>query len=109
MISLQPIHIYRLGFAADSYPRFIIPTEIYDVEKKTSKKLFDYQSRTQLYEHMVEFIQKLFFKYAFAVVTIMIRQRFLVFHFACHAILQICASQPERTESGDRRECFMSY
>lgn len=53
----------RLGFAADSYPRFIIPTEIYNVEKKATKKLFEYKSKTELYEQMVEFIQKLFFKY----------------------------------------------
>lgn len=53
----------KLGFAADSYPRFIIPTETYDVDTKTTKKLFDYSSKTELYERMVEFIQKLFFKY----------------------------------------------
>lgn len=92
----------RLGFAADSYPRFIIPTETYDVDSKTTKKLFDYETRTQLYEQMVEFIQKLFFKYEpinAPEPPSVPPSSYVAFPFI---IFQICAGQSERTKGGDR-------
>lgn len=56
---------FRLGFASDSYPRFIIPTENYDINTGKSSKLFNNDismDSSKFYEEMVDFVQSIFFK-----------------------------------------------
>jgi len=57
------LNLYRLGFAAESFPRFIIPTEINNNDKNITQNLFIYKTLTELYDNVVNFFQKLFFKY----------------------------------------------
>jgi actin-related protein 10 len=63
VIALNYFLSFRLGFAAEPCPRFIIPTEVRNSANGKHKKLFDYKNQQELYDQMVEFVQKLFFKY----------------------------------------------
>lgn len=53
----------RLGFAAEAYPRMIMPTELVLTTTGETKRLFDYVSTDQLYDQIVDFLQLVFFKY----------------------------------------------
>lgn len=59
----------KLGFAGESHPRSIIPSEVLDHRTRSSsqttpnKKLFDYASESELYDQLVEFLKTIFFKY----------------------------------------------
>uniref|UniRef100_U5EI79 Putative actin-related protein 10 n=1 Tax=Corethrella appendiculata TaxID=1370023 RepID=U5EI79_9DIPT len=53
----------KLGFAGESYPRIIIPSDITNCEHQTTKKVYDYDNEDQLYDQLVEFIKTIFFKY----------------------------------------------
>lgn len=54
----------RLGFVAEPFPRSIIPTEVISGSSPTtSKPLFKYTSELELYDHVVDFIQTIFFKH----------------------------------------------
>lgn len=56
--------IHRLGFVADPYPRAIIPTEIMSGTSPTTvKNLFSYNTKDELYDQVVDFVQTLFFKH----------------------------------------------
>lgn len=55
----------RVGFAADAYPRYIIPSELRDPSTNTVTNLFDTKSADKFYERMLDFVQNLFFKNAF--------------------------------------------
>uniref|UniRef100_A0A0K8TTD1 Putative actin 3 isoform n=1 Tax=Tabanus bromius TaxID=304241 RepID=A0A0K8TTD1_TABBR len=52
----------KLGYAAEAYPRFIIPSEIVTEENETIK-LFNLNDENELYDNLVEFLKKIFFKY----------------------------------------------
>lgn len=54
---------YRLGFAAEAYPRMIMPTELVLTTTGETKRLFDYVGPEQLYDQIVDFLQLVFFKY----------------------------------------------
>uniref|UniRef100_A0A1B0ALV7 Actin-related protein 10 n=1 Tax=Glossina palpalis gambiensis TaxID=67801 RepID=A0A1B0ALV7_9MUSC len=53
----------KLGFAAEAYPRKIIPTEYISSANGESKKLFNYETLQEFYDQMVDFLQMIFFKY----------------------------------------------
>lgn len=54
----------KLGFAAEAHPRFIIPSAVCGaLESNVPKKLFNYANVTELYDQIVEFLQKIFFKH----------------------------------------------
>lgn len=55
--------ISRLGFAAEAYPRHIIPSTITDIITKKVTNILQYENETKLYDQIVEFINKIFFKY----------------------------------------------
>lgn len=52
----------RLGFAAEAYPRMIMPTELVLTTTGETKCLFDYVGTEQLYDQIVDFLQLVFFK-----------------------------------------------
>lgn len=52
----------RLGFAAEAYPRKIIPSEVILSSNGKTKTLLDYESNTNLYDQFVDFLQMIFFK-----------------------------------------------
>ncbi|XP_062141687.1 actin-related protein 10 [Drosophila sulfurigaster albostrigata] len=53
----------KLGFAAEAYPRLIIPTELVLTTTGETKQLFDYVETDQLYDQLVDFLQTIFFKH----------------------------------------------
>ncbi|EDV99984.1 actin-related protein 10 [Drosophila grimshawi] len=53
----------KLGFAAEAYPRKIIPTEVVLTTTGETKRLFDYVATEQLYDQIVDFLQTIFFKH----------------------------------------------
>ncbi|XP_065337100.1 actin-related protein 10 [Cloeon dipterum] len=53
----------KCGFAGESAPRCIIPSEFICKSTGATKKVFDYETRDQLYQNFVEFGHILFFKY----------------------------------------------
>ncbi|KAH8387864.1 hypothetical protein KR093_009943 [Drosophila rubida] len=53
----------KLGFAAEAYPRMIIPTELVLTTTGETKQLFDYTQTDQLYDQLVDFLQTIFFKH----------------------------------------------
>ncbi|XP_055911230.1 actin-related protein 10 [Eupeodes corollae] len=53
----------KIGFAGEAHPRFIIPSESYLSSTGDIEKLFNYSSKTELYDHMVDFLQTIFFKH----------------------------------------------
>lgn len=57
--------MFRVGFVAEAYPRFIIPTVVQFQSSSPSgitKTLFTNQNKLEFYDRMVDFIQTLFFK-----------------------------------------------
>lgn len=56
---------YRLGFAAEAYPRKIIPSEVILSVNGKTKNIFDYEDKLEFYDQIIEFLQTIFFKYAF--------------------------------------------
>ncbi|XP_068155185.1 actin-related protein 10 [Drosophila tropicalis] len=57
-------HAYtKLGFAAETCPRKIIPTELVLTTTGQSKRLFDYERNEELHDQMVDFLQMIFFKH----------------------------------------------
>lgn len=57
------ICIFRLGFAAEAYPRYIIRTEVNDTKTGLQRNIFDYTDEQDFYDTVVAFIEELFFKY----------------------------------------------
>ncbi|XP_005187643.1 actin-related protein 10 [Musca domestica] len=53
----------KFGFAAEAYPRKIIPTEVILSSSGETKHLFDYGDKLEFYDQMVDFLQTIFFKY----------------------------------------------
>lgn len=53
----------KLGFAGEAHPRFILPSECFLSTTGRICKLFDYSSPTELYDHIVDFLQTVFFKH----------------------------------------------
>ncbi|XP_034476396.1 actin-related protein 10 [Drosophila innubila] len=53
----------KLGFAAEAYPRKIIPTELVLTTTGETKRLFDYAHIDKLYDQIVDFLQIIFFKH----------------------------------------------
>ncbi|XP_030569575.1 actin-related protein 10 [Drosophila novamexicana] len=53
----------KLGFAAEAYPRKIIPTTVVLTTTGVTKRLFDYVGTEQLYDQIVDFLQTIFFKH----------------------------------------------
>ncbi|XP_058832596.1 actin-related protein 10 [Topomyia yanbarensis] len=59
----------KLGFAGESHPRSIIPSEVLEHKSKNSgqtaasKKLLDYANESELYDQLVDFLKTIFFKY----------------------------------------------
>lgn len=53
----------KIGFVSEPYPRFIIPTEVQSTHSDEKKSLFSYESKMELYDQFVDFVQNLFFKY----------------------------------------------
>lgn len=53
----------RFGFAAEAYPRKILPTEVILSSNGKTKYLFDYADKLEFYDQMVDFLQTIFFKY----------------------------------------------
>ncbi|XP_017870525.1 PREDICTED: actin-related protein 10 [Drosophila arizonae] len=53
----------KLGFAAESHPRKIIPTEVVLTTTGKTKFLFDYATTEELYDQIVDFLQTIFFKH----------------------------------------------
>ncbi|XP_018784327.1 PREDICTED: actin-related protein 10 [Bactrocera latifrons] len=53
----------KLGFAAEAYPRKIIPSEVILSSNGKTKALLDYDSNTELYDQFVDFLQMIFFKH----------------------------------------------
>ncbi|XP_075157327.1 actin-related protein 10 [Haematobia irritans] len=53
----------KFGFAAEAYPRKILPTEVILSSNGKTKNLFDYEDKQEFYDQMVDFLQTIFFKY----------------------------------------------
>ncbi|KAH8354229.1 hypothetical protein KR084_004074 [Drosophila pseudotakahashii] len=53
----------KLGFAAEAYPRKIMPTEVVMTATGIRKRLFDYDTTEELYDQLVDFLQTIFFKH----------------------------------------------
>ncbi|XP_013108584.1 actin-related protein 10 [Stomoxys calcitrans] len=53
----------KFGFAAEAYPRKILPTEVILSSNGKTKNLFDYEDKLEFYDQMVDFLQTIFFKY----------------------------------------------
>lgn len=53
----------KLGFAAEAFPRHIIPSTITDTMTKVTKNILQSTSDIELYDQIVEFVNKLFFKH----------------------------------------------
>ncbi|EDW37641.1 GL27098 [Drosophila persimilis] len=53
----------KLGFAGESYPRKIMPTEVVLTTTGKTKRLFDYERKEELYDQIVDFLQTIFFKH----------------------------------------------
>ncbi|XP_032582533.1 actin-related protein 10 [Drosophila sechellia] len=53
----------KLGFAAEAYPRKIMPTEVVMTTTGIRKRLFDYETPEELYDQLVDFLQTIFFKH----------------------------------------------
>lgn len=51
-----------MGFAADPYPRYIIPSELRNPTTGVVSNLFDEKTPDQFDERMLDFVQDLFFK-----------------------------------------------
>lgn len=54
---------FRLGFASEPYPRYIIPSKVFDVLLSKSQKLFDFENEIDFYDQVIEFFKLIFFKY----------------------------------------------
>ncbi|KAH8298597.1 hypothetical protein KR018_003687 [Drosophila ironensis] len=52
----------KLGFAAEPYPRKIMPTQVVLTTTGATKPLLDYATPEQLYDQLVDFLQSIFFK-----------------------------------------------
>lgn len=52
----------KLRYAAEAYPRFIIPSEIVTEDNETIK-FFNLTDESEFYDDLVEFLKKIFFKY----------------------------------------------
>lgn len=50
---------FRLGFAAEAHPRYIIRSVVDDAKRN----IFDYKDEQHFYDTMVSFIEEIFFKY----------------------------------------------
>lgn len=57
--------LFRLGFAAEAYPRYIIRSEVNDTKQDGGgqRNIFDYTDDQQFYDTVVSFIEEIFFKY----------------------------------------------
>ncbi|KAI8034725.1 actin-related protein 10 [Drosophila gunungcola] len=53
----------KLGFAAEAYPRKIMPTEVVMTTTGVRKRLLDYDTQEELYDQLVDFLQTIFFKH----------------------------------------------
>ncbi|XP_037808235.1 actin-related protein 10 [Lucilia sericata] len=53
----------KLGFAAEAYPRKIIPSEVILSVNGKTKNIFDYEDKLEFYDQIIEFLQTIFFKY----------------------------------------------
>ncbi|KAH8421458.1 hypothetical protein KR009_008315 [Drosophila setifemur] len=53
----------KLGFAAEPYPRKIMPTDVVLTTTGATKSLFDYETTEELYDLVVDFLQTIFFKH----------------------------------------------
>ncbi|XP_054727182.1 actin-related protein 10 [Anastrepha obliqua] len=53
----------KLGFAAEAYPRKIIPSEVILSTNGLTKGLLEYENTDDLYDQFVDFLQVIFFKH----------------------------------------------
>lgn len=53
----------KVGFAAEAFPRFIIPSDVYISSTGKLKRLYDYDKSNELYDQIVDFFQTVFFRH----------------------------------------------
>lgn len=90
-------NFYRLGFAAEAYPRKIIPSEVILSENGKINNIFDYKDSIDFYDHVVDFLQTIFFKYT---------GKNIVKHLTNKFFLQISSRKSERKKNCFSRKCF---